>query len=451
MIIKKDEDKIVKFNSNRLKKNANIDTDINAYQDNIYKDINVNDLTCVVLDKISKAEDLEDIKKILSENMLLKYFLKNSSYKLNKIKSNLTNISEMLSESYSKNILNKLLDSFIFKSRLLLKNLDSSLYNKNYVKNNILDNLNSKAIMSDIIKIYLTKQETSVSNLQFFDNKLKECLMDIVYKNNKIKKNTEKSQEKQKEDEKVTDIDKNLSDIPYFDFDRDFNYSFFSRIRRFENQKRLVEKHRKEELEILDRKYGLCVRREEKESLNGLKNKNNLEDKDLKLNFNNCRFYQDKIYRTVNVFYNQKYNKIDQSQKQMIDEYKLRLEDMDNKQRQKDIRKHVKEVVREEYKIDLISNFNIKQENNRISEDDIIFEVISNEIKNLSLKLDDKKIFHKSKSDMTEEFSDDLKINKTRKKNYSDIFFKMSNLAKDFNKSDLNIENQKLSNTNKKE
>ena len=383
--------------------------------------------------KINKSRDLSDLQKKFLEATDQNFIFKKFSDKSNKIKNNLSNINEILSRSYSNYILDKLINNFVLKNKIILKNLDNNLYNTDYIKTKVLNISDSKLLMADIIKIYLTKRESQVFNLQALDSKLKEWLVDIIYNKNN------KEIEDNKNNINKNNINKKSYDISYLGFD----YNFGAKMRRFKTQKELIEKHRQLEFSELDRKYGSGFLKKNNELSKNFEDFFELEDKDLKLNFNGCRYFEDKIYRSVNIFYNQKYNKIDQQQKQVIDEYKKNLVDVNNRQRQAEIKKYIKNTVREEYKIDLILDLNKKQDC-KISETDYIFKFVSNKTRDFVFDLSkNQDLFNKSNFDFINSDLESL-----NKKNSSDNFFKSQDIVKlKFEPKDQKLDDKNIKNT----
>lgn len=321
-----------------------------------------------VYNQINNTNSLENLKKtfdeVVSQKNTSSVKLQNFDNNINKIRNSLNNINEMLSLSSRKNMLDKLTSAFINKNKPIFGFADNKLYSLDNMKSNVLYNFyqenSSRQVVSDVIKVFMNNENVPAPSYQMFDAKLKTWLADFISQNYGRVKNEDKKSNKNKEvmwnSENNGNFENQISSIPSLGYDN----SFFTQMTLVQNRKRTIEKSRRDELLLLDRKYGMESNREDRfQRLNKasqIKEKDGIYYKDTKLDDNIHSTYEDKMYSLVNVFYNIKYNKMVREEKELIDKYKIRLKDYHDKQKNKEIKTY------------LSSSLNIKAKLNPIKE-----------------------------------------------------------------------------------
>ena len=211
------------------------------------------------LKAINSASSIEEANKIFKNILTSKNFLifkvQNFNNSIQKIVNEFNLIRYNLLTEQSKNIVTKIARTFIGKNMAALKigyKLPTADYITNKVLNNVYDGNNSQLVAADVLKAEITNNiNFSIRNYVQLKNRLKYWLVDNIYlESNKqyINNNEHLSRSN------IFYNIKSENHIPYLGQ----TDSFYTQINILHDRKTALEKKKKDELIILNRRYPLA-------------------------------------------------------------------------------------------------------------------------------------------------------------------------------------------------
>ncbi len=304
------------------------------------------------LKAINSASSIEEANKIFKNILTSKNFLifkvQNFNNSIQKIVNEFNLIRYNLLTEQSKNIVTKIARTFIGKNMAALKigyKLPTADYITNKVLNNVYDGNNSQLVAADVLKAEITNNiNFSIRNYVQLKNRLKYWLVDNIYlESNKqyINNNEHLSRSN------IFYNIKSENHIPYLGQ----TDSFYTQINILHDRKTALEKKKKDELIILNRRYPVSRKRFAsffiKKTKNILRlNKSSLFSKeDMTLPYGNNITYADKVYKMLNISYNKKYLRLDNEERELIKKYKFRLKnDEVTKKSKQQVKQYIKNL-----------------------------------------------------------------------------------------------------------
>lgn len=304
-----------------------------------------------VIKAINSARSIEEANKIFKNILTSKNFFQFKAHNFNnnmqKMVAELNDIKYNLSIVQSKNMLTRLTKVFINKNMALLRLTGNSLYHIDYMKSKVLNsfyqNNNPQFISADVIRASIINKDFSFDNYRLLENKLTNWLIDNIYKESN-RQYIEDNENLKNRNNLLWSI-RSENNIPYLGQDD----SFYTQINILHDRKTVLQRQKRNEFIILNRKYPSA-----KKGLFGFdmcsRNLNNMfklskrllfSKRDMILPYGNNVTYEDKVYGMFNVFYNKKYIKIDNEEKELIRKYKLKLKNESTKKNKQQIKYYI--------------------------------------------------------------------------------------------------------------
>ncbi len=369
--LKKQEDNVLeKFSAD----SRGLDNDFDKKQTNGSKqkkiEQNILDIRKkALINKISNVKSVNELdevfRQVISNRYMSKFRLQNFNNAIFKIKSSLMKIKHILSLPGRTDILDKLVDVFLTSNRSILGHSESESDQKRYLKNNLLtdyfDLAESKGVVVDILKAHLIDEDVKIGYYQDFNVNFINYLMNHIYENSNREFNDSLEQSKISKSNQFN-VFFGAESIPYSGQDD----SFHTQLNILHDRKKLVERQRQSELAILNRSYPVVERDEQfcskannlfAEKFRRQKGHGEIfgeQTIELKprasLGYTEHQTHEDIMYNMVNIFYDNKYIKIDNQERELIKKHEKALRDKTNKKIQRNSKNYLR------------SNLNIESE-----------------------------------------------------------------------------------------
>ena len=304
-----------------------------------------------IINKLRSAKNISELnvifKEVLSEGFDKKFKLQNFNNSISQIKSELNEMGNILSLSGRKSVFDTLIDVFLKNNKAFFRFNKSENYNKKNIKKVVKYKLGlssfadkkATGVVADVVRTFLSDAKTNALHYQNFNSELMKCLLKDIYgRSNAHFKDKERKQNAFRLDNLNFNFD---CELAYHGNWSDYS-SFNTQLMILHDRKKLVEKERRNELMILNRRYPVGERNRDFYLNSDLNFNTRRRRKDFgnlggrlkskfSLDFNERHTYEDRVYNMTNVFYDNKYIKIDDQERKLIGDYEKSLRDKENK------------------------------------------------------------------------------------------------------------------------